>query len=503
MEPLRSRSRTELWTLLLITIAGAAPFLLRVSADPDLWWHVRSGQLIWAERGVPAVDTWSFTASGEAWVNHEWLADTVMASVFDLMGQSGLLLLRDLLIVAMVVGLVLVFAERVREPLLVFVGVVAAVPITGLFMNVRPHAFSYALVVWAVVVLDRARRGRLAWLWALPFIMLLWVNLHGGFLLGLGLIGVSLGAMLIGWDGMAQRPNGKEQRTIILVGLATVAATLVTPHGFQLYRYLAGELTADHSIISEWLPSAGNDLLIWWLLLAVPLGLWVLARQWRHISLLVFFVGSALMTYRQVRFQVVMAIFAALVIVDSLPPLIEQLRRDKGEGSRFVRALEPRVALVGVGSLAGVVVAWMLVSAVVSDTGVGVDTDVYPIAATEWLMEQDTGPNVGLPLRFGGYTIWHQPDKLVSLDGRNLTIYDDEWVDRYLRALRDGRLLDVVDEDLFDVFLLAEGTPQVDALLATGRWSVAYRDPIAVVVVPGTVGSVVEGPEPPARATFP
>ncbi|NND03389.1 MAG: hypothetical protein HKN91_11435, partial [Acidimicrobiia bacterium] len=240
-----SRSRSEIVTLLLIVLIGVLPFIVSVSADPDLWWQIRSGELILDQGSVPQADTWSFNTEGEQWTNHEWLSGVVFAKAYEWGGSVGLLLVRNVLFVAMVGGLVVAYASRIRQPLVVLLLTLVTVPILGVFINVRAHSFTYVFVVWSIVALDRARRGHHGWLYLLPIISGLWANLHGGFALGLGLIGLSLFLMLLGWDAMTARPTGRDQLRIIWVGLATLATTLINPFGPWLYVYVFEELGAE------------------------------------------------------------------------------------------------------------------------------------------------------------------------------------------------------------------------------------------------------------------
>jgi len=498
-----TRSRLETWAVVLIVVVGALPFMLSVDADPDLWWHVRTGEAIVDQGGLPQFDEWSFTASEAEWTNHEWLTDVIFYGAYNAGGDIGLLLLRNMLFVAIVAGLVVVYGTRVRQPLLILGLVLLTVPILGTFINVRAHSFSYALVVWSVVALDRVRDGRWRFLTVLPVIMALWVNLHGGFLLGLGLIGLSLLALLFGLDGVLARPVGRARRLVIAAGLATLAVTVLNPNGIGLFRYLVAELGANHSIVSEWQRPEGAQLIYFWAYLLVPLMLWVAARRWRRVSLPIMLALTAFSTMRHARFFVLMGLFGSMVAVDAVGTLVERIR-ESGRLREGSLLFDSKAAVASLVALTLVLGAPLIVGIGRGESGVTVDTSRYPVEAVQWLETSGLGPNVAGPLPYGGYMIWHLgPDVKVAVDGRNLTVYDDEWVDRYLRSLEAGSALDVLDESQVDAWLLPIASPQIPALQATGRWSIAYRDPVAAVLTPGQTETPVEGPAPPQRATFP
>lgn len=496
-------SRVEKVALILAVMVGTLPFLNSVTADPDLWWHVRAGEAIIDEGGLPDVDEWSFTASGADWTNHEWLTDVVFARTFDAAGSTGLLFLRGALFVLLVAGLVVAYSHRVRDPLVVLLLVMFTVPVLGTFINVRAHSFSYTLVVWAVVVLDPVRAGKWRWLAALPAMMLLWVNLHGGFLLGLGLIGSALFLMLVGWDGIRERPTGRARRLVVAGGLATLAITILNPHGLGLFTYLAYELGANHSIVSEWQRPEGIQMTFFWVYLVVPVGLWVAARRWRHVGLLFMLLITAYSTYRHARFFVLMGLFGSIVAAGAIGAILRRARA-AGRLEALERLLDPKVALAAMVALVAIFGVTFVTNATSGATGVTVDRELYPIAATEWLADQEVGPNLAIPLAYGGYSIWHLgPAMKVSIDGRNLTVYDDEWVDRYLRSLEDGTALGVLDEAAVDAWMLPSDSPQIAALQATGRWGVAYRDPVAVVLLADHTAGPVLGEIPRGTVRFP
>ena len=467
------------WALVLLTVAVSLPFVLNVAADPDLFWHIPTGERILAERTVPQVDTWSFTAVGEQWTNHEWLASVVFTLAYRIADAVGLWVVRTLLFVGIVAGLVAIFAKRLRSPLVMLALLLATVPILGTFINVRAHSFTYALTVWVVVVLDRVRAGRWAWLWVLPPTFALWANLHGGFTLGLALTGLSLLMILFGWDG-AVRPVGAEARQVVIAGIATLAATLINPFGPALYLYILDELGAGHVLVSEWQPLAASQQPWFWIYLLVPMGLWVAARRWRHVTLPAMLLITAYSTSQAARFFVLMGLFGAMIAAGALGALLGRAS-PSGRAARLLGDDKLAVAAVAVLTLIGAV---PFVGGIVDgEAGVTVDTELYPIRATEFLSDRPGG-NLALTLPYGGYAIWYLADRYkVAVDGRNVTLYDSEWIDSYLLALDEGRALDLLDETEIDAWLLPADSRQIAPLLDTGRWEIGYADDVAVAVI--------------------
>lgn len=483
----------------MAVLACTLPFLGEVAADPDLWWHLRTGQRILETGAIPTVDDWSFTASGRPWINHEWLTDAVFAMAYRWAGATGLVLLRGALFVSLIAGLAVLGARRVREPLIVCAVLIITVPVLDIFINVRAHSFTYALTVWAIVAVDAARAGRLAWLIILPPMMALWVNLHGGFLLGLGLIGASLGAMLLGLDGIQSRPTGRAATAIVIAGLATLAAAILNPWGLSLFGNLVSHLEADTSLISEWQPVQGAQLLFFVVYLTAPLLLWIAAKRFSHVSLVFMLLIAAWSTWLHVRFFVLVALFSAVVALGALGVLAKRRRKRQRPGL-LDKLLHPGVTLAGMSVVAALGAGQLTVGLVRGGPALTVDAELFPVEAVRWLSEQPMQGRIVQPLHWGGYILWHLPEYRVALDGRNLTVYDAEWVGSYLRGLRDGTLTEVIPPSTVDIWLLPDG-PQVEALEAMG-WVRAYEDSVAVVLTQSAT-ETAWGPAPPIDARFP
>jgi len=185
--------------LAAVALAAALPYALKISADHDLWWHVRTGQLILDDRALPEVDPFSFTAPGAAWTNHEWLSDVTLAMLYAVGGDRAMSLWRTLLLVAVLAAFAGALWRRFPHPLFVLAGVLVSTPLIRIFINLRPHGFTYLFALLMLLIFEGSR-SRTKLLWALPALFALWTNLHGGFVLGVGMLTVFVAARWLGLD---------------------------------------------------------------------------------------------------------------------------------------------------------------------------------------------------------------------------------------------------------------------------------------------------------------
>jgi hypothetical protein len=473
-----------LW-IAAIALAAVLPYALKVAPDSDLWWHLKTGEMILEQRGLPEADPFSFTAAGAPWTNHEWLADVVLAAAYSAGADRALLALRIALLLIATGALARLLWSRLPHPLLVLAGVLLAAPVLRVFMNFRPHAYTYALTLLLLLLLEASRR-RPRMLWIAPPLVALWANLHGGFLLGLGILVLGVASHLAGFEDDGPRPDAAARRTLLAPLALAFAAPLVNPYGFGLFGYLARELGADHSLVLEWrgIWAFEEQRPQFRLLLAVPVAAVLLARRVRPAMPAAMLVVAAVGTWTHGRFLVLLAIFSVLVTFSALAEIArhaEWLR----DGHILVRLQASRWAwaLCALPLLAG---ALQIASDYRGKGGfrLVVNASMVPLEGGEFLRRHDLGPNLLLRFDWGGYAIWHlYPRYKVSADGRNLTVYDAAFVDRQIRAYHEGRFADYAEQHAADVILSERAGPAYDELRSDGRWVRVHEDGLSAVFV--------------------
>jgi hypothetical protein len=182
---------------LFVAILFIALFVMtaREIADPDFWWHLRTGQYIVETHSVPRVDVFSGTVAGQTWVTHEWLSEVFIYVLFAL-GSYPVLMLTFAAIITL--AFAFVYARCEGKPYLaaafsLLLAALATAPTWG----VRPQMISLLLTSVFLWVLEKWRvdagdhKGHL-YAWVLVPLMILWVNLHSGFALGLAIIAIYL-----------------------------------------------------------------------------------------------------------------------------------------------------------------------------------------------------------------------------------------------------------------------------------------------------------------------
>ncbi|MBA2719601.1 MAG: hypothetical protein H0U52_10220 [Chloroflexi bacterium] len=240
-------SLARLWAFLAIGLPVLAALIANLSAV-DLAYHLRAGGIVLDTGRIPTTDTFTFTAAGEPWLNQQWGAQVILATVYRVAGWTGLALLRAVL-VGLTFGLLFEACRRRGFDLRRAAWLtIAAFVVTAVALALRPQLFGMALLALTLlIVVERRAHPRL--LWAVPVIVFAWASIHGSFILGPVVLGLA-------WlEDVHDRVPGRHR----LLGVAVVAAAaaLVNPFGIGVWAYAVGLSTNSFvtSRISEWQPT--------------------------------------------------------------------------------------------------------------------------------------------------------------------------------------------------------------------------------------------------------
>ena len=237
--------------LLGLSCGAGGRLLLR---DADLGWHIRNGEQIVAMHAIPHTDSFSSTMSGHTWYAWEWLYDILIAAIHHVSGLNGVVCFSAAIIAATFV-LSLHFALRRGGNLVViFFLLILSLGAAAVHFLARPHVLSWLFTVIWFELLDSAAsneqsRNRLYWL---PVLMVVWVNLHGGFVIGFALLAIYLVGG--GIEYFSHRERRREiadwlKRLGIVTALA-FAASFVNPYGYRLQMHIYGYLS-DRFLMSQ------------------------------------------------------------------------------------------------------------------------------------------------------------------------------------------------------------------------------------------------------------
>src|SRR5271155_5652700 len=241
----------------------AGPLSNRPLADADIGWHIRTGEQILATHALPRTDPFSSTMQGQPWFAWEWLYDLLLGILHQAGGLNGVVWRCGLLVAATFAILLLSqLLQRGTGLLLAIVLMLLAEAAAAIHLYARPHIVSWLFSLLWFVALERwelsDQRNAPRWLpwlpWFFPASMLLWVNLHGGWLFGIALLAIYIAAAFVESvrtkDAFAAIRAAHRARAMAVAWLISALATLVNPFGWRLhlhiFHYLSDRYLMDH-----------------------------------------------------------------------------------------------------------------------------------------------------------------------------------------------------------------------------------------------------------------
>ena len=157
-------------------------------ADPDIGWHLRNAQIQLQTHAFLHQDVYSFTTNGKPWMDHEWLAEIPFYLAWRAFGSRGIFLVTLMAIETILLGILgLAYLESGSIKAAFIVGF-AAMFLASVSFGPRTLLFGWIFLVLELGLLAGFRRGR-DFLWALPFVFLLWINAHGSWIIGVVVLG--------------------------------------------------------------------------------------------------------------------------------------------------------------------------------------------------------------------------------------------------------------------------------------------------------------------------
>jgi len=448
--------------LFAVTLALGSPALFN---DADTWWHIAAGQWILAHHTVPTTDVFSFSAPGIAWNAHEWLTEILFAGAFGLLGWSGVAALSGLAVAG---ALLIVTRRALRDgltglPLLALM-LIAFSLLSGSLLA-RPHLFGLLLLAfWTTGLLAAREKGRAPPLW-LAGVMLLWVNMHASFLLGLALVGPFALEALI-----EARPDDrlKTFRGWALFGGSSTLICLCNPQGFHAFVYPVFVMNMKMlSAIVEWRPASFQHIEPMEIALLALIGLALFFPVRLKPLRLAVLLGLIHMALHQGRQQMVFAIVSPLLLAG--PMALVFPARATPDPARDQRIFRGAFALMA-----------LLVAVRVMIPIRRVDSPTAPLSALAAVPEVLRKKPVLNELGFGGFLIFSGVKPFI--DGRT-DMYGDPFFFRYDQMVEgDAKAFDEgVATFGFQWTLLPPAAPLSKILSTRPEWKRIYGDDFAVV----------------------
>ena len=458
-----------------VGLFGLVAFLLsHPVVDQDVWHEIALARVLFETGTLPMADPFAYTPT-VPFIQHEWGAGVLALLSIDWFGATGLALLKFAL--GGLLALFLVLRLRMEKTSLVVLAPVTILALNMIqpgFGTVRAQIYSLVAVAALLWCLALDRKGSRRWIWLWMPLFVVWLNVHGGFVVAFGLLGA---------EWLERAAKGRRDWHLVAVGAAMLGAVALNPYGLRYYAYMLDALTIRRPDIKEWQPiwvaASEFPASVTAFVLTIPVVAYAVYRRgWREVAglgpLLLLLVASV-RTNR-------LAMFYGVAFLATVPAMLE------GTGyaawadrklRRWSAAVFPVTAIL---ALLLVASAWqrqpwrvLVPGAAMPAYGKHV---VYPVGAVDYLKRHRFHGNLMVSFPIGAYVLWKlAPEVKVSIDSRYEVAYEPAFAERFIRVYRTAEGAGTILESYPHDALLVEADSPVRAEIESGgRWKAVYED---------------------------
>jgi hypothetical protein len=472
------------WINWLIAVGLFVYFLGRfvnILADYDLWGYLAFGRLFW-ENGFPYRDLFSYVPTKVTWVYHEWLTGVIFFPIYENLGAAGLQLLRYAMIMSTIAIMAIVAVRRGANSL--STAIILFLAVNGLtygYAPVRAQIFTYfffALFIYILECYRQERNPRILWL--LPAAQIVWCNTHGGFVAGLGLIGL----YAIG-EGIARRQYLPYLKALLL----SLPATLINPYGIDYWTYIVQAVAMPRPDITEWMSlytavTTGrfrDESFLFIALVLITIFLIVRSRK-KNLTDILVLAATAYLAFKSIRH----IILFFLAFGTYVPVMLSEYTDAFGKDPKIIPILKRIVRPAAILSCAVLVLlASLSLRHFIYSPSLDLKTPPYsyPVQALAWIGSHSWQGNILPNFEWGEFVMWRcYPKCRVSMDGRLETVYEDSLQKEYFDFLhgRTGWQI-FLQKYPHDMILIKRGS-RTDSLMRDQQdWRLAYEDGLSVI----------------------
>jgi len=458
--------------------------------DGDTGYHIRAGEYILETFSVPHHDIFSFNSPPPSWTAHEWLSEVIMALLHRAFGLTGVVLFFIFLIsltYPLLFRAMRIWRGNILADTLIILLVIVSSPFHWL---ARPHAFSLLLLVGWYHLLEAFQKESRNHLYLLPPLMLLWVNLHGGFIAGFLLLLIFFVGNVVAVRFPADCGKEQARRKARVLGytiLACLLVSLINPYGIQIlsfpFQLVSNRYLMDN--VNEFMSPDFHLVMPFKYLLFMTIAIFAVSLRKAdiiEISLILIFTNMALVSAR----------YIPIYCVITAPILSRHAGfvLDQAEGKRFPNLKKKADNIAGIdASVSGYISVFIVVLLVAGAAAKGklefrFDGTKKPVGAVEFLKSEYIPGNMFNNDEFGDYLIYAAyPRYRVFIDGRS-DMYGEERTKEYRKVITLGAGWEEVIEkyDIGWVFFDADSILS-RALQEKERWRLIYADGVANIIV--------------------
>jgi hypothetical protein len=404
-----------IWMFLVLFPFGLSKAIM----DLDMFHEMALAREMFAIGHVPLVDSYAYTPTLSPVIHHEWGMGVLLYVVTMAAGMPGLYALLLILVVATVlISMATALKRGAARPLVVICGLLLGPLGLAGYGAVRAQFITLLFMAIQLYLLEVDRQGKRWWMWVWFGMFVLWVNMHGGFLVGLGILGIH-------WAETVLRTRRAQLRLLVVIAVS-IALTGISPYGYgHLASVIRGAALA-RPFVNEWRPLWTDPIRMSALVISLlPLVYCLRRLGWKGMVGLPLFLVCAYLGLRHLRH---LGLFA-VVWSCYMPGWLTATRAGTRLQEFWIRRaalLRVVVAVLSILSLVPIIAGRQFcIEMPVRPAEISAVSAYYPVGPVRYLQAHKFSGNVMTPFHMGAYVSWKLwPRVKVSIDSRYEVAYD-------------------------------------------------------------------------------
>lgn len=472
----------------VIAILFFAKMMTPGFSDPDFYWHLKTGEYIVSNFSVPKVDPFAYTSAGMHWIAHEWLSEVIFHLVDKSFGFLGLKVLVASVFCATFFVL-FCFAKKINsnDTHALVLTLVFFAPLMP-YGSPRPQIFTFLLfAILLFILLDFKYFTQTKYLLAIPFLMPLWVNLHGAYAVGFTVL---LLFTVSEWIRhlFTEKKNSQTRRDLwrltICVAISAITGN-INPHFFEIWTYpfYLVSLAVSKGVIAEWRSPDFHQLFYkYYLVVIIGFLLSLIYSKKKpditELILPVFFICAGMVSQRHLPLTCFVLLFFSAAMYRHIEfPIKWPTSFGKTKSTVDVATKEIDKSVLGWLNLGLILIvgASMTYMDIGKKHEQGIEKDL-PVKAVDYILKNKITGNMLNDYGYGGYLIYRlAPDQKVFIDGR-ADMYGDLFVRDFLEIYNGGsQWEEKFDKFSIDYVISSKSAPIRQILLSKGRFKEVFE----------------------------
>lgn len=455
--------------------------------DGDTGYHIRSGEYIIETLSIPKEDIFSYLSPPIPWTAHEWLSEVVMALIHKFSGLTGIVIFFSFIISAVYYVFFKIIKGYRLNIIFSILIVVFAIASSQMHWLARPHIFSLLLILIWYYILDEFQYKDKNYLYLLPLIMLLWVNLHGGFIAGFFLIGIYLFGNLVKSIVYKDMKSRKMAKSLGLIMLLCLAISLINPYGYNIL-FFPFKLTSNKFImdnVNEFLSPNFHEPMFFTYLLFMTIAILAISKVRLNVIELTLTLLFTYMSLYSVRYIPLFSIIIAPIILRQVQRIVDET---DGRLVKFLNKRAERVATADASAKGYVLPALTVISVIFFAASDRIyfefDKKLKPVDAVKFMKREKIQGNMFNNDEFGDYIIYAAwPEYKVFFDGRS-DMYGTDRMKEYFKITRiEPGWEDIIKKYDIKWIIYNANSALSMFLMERDDWKLIYADKVANIFV--------------------